>query len=47
MCQTKEREAFMDDNEFWKDVYYYMEEYLCNKDEAVAVVSERYKRKGV
>ncbi|MFC9417527.1 hypothetical protein ACIG6B_28670 [Bacillus mobilis] len=30
------------DNEFWKEVYYYMEEHNCYKSEAVEVVSKRY-----
>ncbi|WP_141554622.1 hypothetical protein [Bacillus wiedmannii] len=32
------------DNEFWKEVYYYMEEHDCYKDEAVEVIMERHKK---
>lgn len=31
-------------NEFWREVYYYMEEHNCYKDEAVELISERYKK---
>ncbi|MDZ5608598.1 hypothetical protein U2I54_16225 [Bacillus pseudomycoides] len=41
MNQTKERETFMNDNEFWKEVYYYMEKHNCYKDEAVEAVKAR------
>ncbi|AJG94752.1 hypothetical protein, partial [Bacillus tropicus] len=29
------------DNEFWKEVYYYMEEHDCYKDEAIKAVKAR------
>jgi hypothetical protein len=33
------------DNEFWKEVYYYMEEHDCYKDEAVKVVEAQFNSK--
>ena len=33
------------DNEFWKEVYYYMEKHYCYKDEAVKVVEAQFNSK--
>ncbi|MEK4409335.1 hypothetical protein MHB59_12125 [Bacillus sp. FSL L8-0642] len=33
------------DNEFWKEVYYYMEKHDCYKDEAVKVVEDQFNNK--
>ncbi|MFE9078701.1 hypothetical protein [Bacillus mobilis] len=33
------------DNEFWKEVYYYMENHSCYKDEAIKVVKVRFNSK--
>lgn len=33
------------DNEFWREVYYYMEEHNCYKDEAVKAVEAVKARK--
>lgn len=32
-------------NEFWKEVYYYMEEHNCYKDEAVKAVEAQFNNK--
>ncbi|HDX9630880.1 TPA: hypothetical protein ROY30_004616 [Bacillus cereus] len=33
------------DNAFWKEVYYYMENHSCYKDEAIKVVEARFNSK--
>ncbi|HDR7710390.1 TPA: hypothetical protein QCX89_002355 [Bacillus cereus] len=42
MRQLNDNKVFKDDNEFWKEVYYYMEEHNCYKDEAVKAVEEQF-----
>ena len=32
-------------NEFWREVYYYMEEHNCYKDEAVKAVEAQFSNK--
>ncbi|WP_095021667.1 hypothetical protein [Bacillus thuringiensis] len=41
MCQLNNTKDFKEDNEFWREVYYYMEEHNCYKDEAIEVVKAR------
>ncbi|EMN7726833.1 hypothetical protein WB980_000076 [Bacillus cereus] len=45
MRQLNNNKVFKDDNEFWKEVYYYMEEHNCYKDEAVKAVEEQFNNK--
>ncbi|PEW27359.1 hypothetical protein [Bacillus thuringiensis] len=33
------------DNEFWRKVYYYMEEHNCYKDEAIKAVEDQFNNK--
>lgn len=42
MNQLNDTKAFKEDNEFWKEVYYYMERNNCYKDEAVEVISKKH-----
>ncbi|PEL75392.1 hypothetical protein CN603_12960 [Bacillus toyonensis] len=37
--------SVLKDNKFWKEVYYYMEEHDCYKDEAVEVVEAEFDSK--
>ncbi|MDG0949385.1 hypothetical protein [Bacillus paranthracis] len=37
--------SVMKGNEFWREVYYYMEEHNCYKDEAVKAVEAQFNNK--
>ncbi|MFJ8521426.1 hypothetical protein [Bacillus cereus] len=43
MNQLNDTKDFKENNEFWREVYYYMEEHNCYKDKAVEVVKARKK----
>lgn len=45
MCNCGYCSETEDENSFWADVYYYMEEKKCDEETAINAVTEIYKEK--